>query len=513
MTFEQTSNSKTSVSSSSSTPDITASQKEGDNMLEAITCKHCKDKGVNNYLADNNSEKGKYLRVLVIILATICTIYVCLLSSRRYFNSWVQTVIESTDVHVSEISFPAVTICPVKGINVLRLQNINTARTFDATFPPLNEQEMQELHLLLQTFNDVLWPPLVYNNNDDTHRYQQRHNNKSKSLKTETLLEHMAANEKTNRLALFDLKKLFFFLTFDCEDIFAECTWRRTKDPIPTWPWVVSDSGLQTGLQVLLKRSSIGNYFEKVATMIHDPNEIGTSDIIYLNGESVVITVNPLRFTSDNDIRSVKPEFRHCYFTNELKLLGKSRSNCMRNCRLLYIERNCNCTYNLPVGVRSSLPRCRVSDLKCIYKHRSALLTTGNVLEENIDEVEFNTLECKCYPNCNYIQYRTMVNTDNTGTSHSKNYIDLQVQYQHDTLFSYRSTLCFNLLDLIVSYGGIAGLFLGLSLVGIIELLHDFIVCWKIRRQRKHLQTHVQQYENMKNNNDQKKDVNSTNQM
>lgn len=68
---------------------------------------------------------------------------------------------------------------------------------------------------------------------------------------------------------------------------------------------------------------------------------------------------------------------------------------------------------------------------------------------ENIDEVEFNTLDCKCYPNCNYIQYRTMVNTDNTGAGHGRDYIDLQVQYQHDTLFSYRSTLCFNLLDLI----------------------------------------------------------------
>lgn len=49
--------------------------------------------------------------------------------------------------------------------------------------------------------------------------------------------------------------------------------------------------------------------------MVHDPNEIGTSDIIYLNGESVVITVTPLRFTADYDIHTIRPELRHCYFT------------------------------------------------------------------------------------------------------------------------------------------------------------------------------------------------------
>ncbi|XP_037823822.1 pickpocket protein 19 [Lucilia sericata] len=517
-------------------------------------CNRCKDKGVNYYLTNNNSPKAKLLRVLIVAFATICTIYVCLLSSQRYFNSWVQTVIERTDVHVSEIPFPAITICPVRGINLLRLQNKNGS--FDT--PSLRtKKEMQEFRLLLHAFNDVLWSPLLdYDNefdvfdlkyNKNHHHIQAQRHDDHRSFKNAKFLEYLSAQEEPHPFSLFDLGSLLFYVTFECEDVFAECTWRRSKisccnlfrkietykgicyafnsmhvqDPIPTWPWVVSDSGLQTGLRVLIKRGAIANYYEKVAAMVHDPNEIGTSDIIYLNSESVVITVNPLRFTADYDIHSVKPELRHCYFTHELKLLGKSRSICMRNCRLLYIERNCNCTYILPMAARSSsdrgsLPMCGVSHLKCIYKHRSALLTTGNFLGENIDDVEFNTMDCKCYPNCNYIQYRTMVNTDNTGETHGKNYIDLQVQYQQDTLFSYRSTLCFNLLDLIVSYGGIAGLFLGLSLVGIIELLHDFIVCWKRRKQIKRLQTHGQQYENKNNNNGddgetQKRDVNSTN--
>ncbi|KAI8123237.1 Pickpocket protein 19 [Lucilia cuprina] len=520
-------NNPSSSSTTAACPETVLPQQES--ISTTPHCNRCKDKGVNYYLTNNNSPKAKLLRVLIVAFATICTIYVCLLSSRRYFNSWVQTVIERTDVHVSEIPFPAVTICPVRGINLMRMQN-NT-RSFDT--PSLgSKKEIQEFRLLLHAFNDVLWSPLLdYDNEFDVfdlkhnkshHHIQAQRHDDNRSLKKAKFLEYLSAKEEPHPFSLFDLGSLLFYVTFECEDVFAECTWRRSKisccnifrkietykgicysfnsmhvqEPIPTWPWVVSDSGLQTGLRVLIKRGAIANYYEKVAAMVHDPEEIGTSDIIYLNSESVVITVNPLRFTADYDIHSVKPELRHCYFTS-FNMYAKLS--------------NCNCTYLLPMAVRSSsnrrsLPMCGVSHLKCIYKHRSALLTTGNFLGENIDDVEFNTMDCKCYPNCNYIQYRTMVNTDNTGETHGKNYIDLQVQYQQDTLFSYRSTLCFNLLDLIVSYGGIAGLFLGLSLVGIIELLHDFIVCWKRRKEIKRLQTHVQQYDNKNKNNNNSED-------
>lgn len=182
------------------------------------------------------------MRVLIIVFATICTIYVCILSSRRYFNSWVQTVIERTDVHVSEIPFPAVTICPVRGVNILRLQNKTRTAKQPPQMPQLqNENEMQEFLLLLHTFNDILWSPSVEYNNDYTNHQQQHHHHHhhhhdpahspyaSRSSRNISFLDNLSLNEKSNRLSLYDLNTLLFFLTFECEDIFAECIWRRTK--------------------------------------------------------------------------------------------------------------------------------------------------------------------------------------------------------------------------------------------------------------------------------------------
>ncbi|XP_013097439.1 pickpocket protein 19 [Stomoxys calcitrans] len=490
-------------------------------------CPRCSNKGVSYYLAAKNSHKAKCIRAFIILLATVCAAYVCILSSRRYFYTWVQTVIERTDVHVSEIPFPAVTICPVKGLNLLRLEQEATSFLKLSTPQQRTDKDLQGLHMLLNTLNELMWPDMEQDMETMKMATTTPYQMSNKSLNVEQFLNDLASGTKTQEMQdkvdilnmLTDLNRFLYFLSFECEDIFVECTWKRAKisccsvfrklhtyrglcysfnsilveNPISTWPWVVSESGLQTGLRVIIKRGSFGQYYERVAAMVHDPKEIGSSDVNYMDSERIIITVNPLRFTADYDIHSVKPELRHCYFTSEQKNLGKSRNNCLRNCRMGFIERHCNCTYFFPVATKNAtietavLPICKGSNLRCLYKYRDIILSTGNIIPETpSDYGEPRSFDCKCYPNCNYIQYRTTVNTDHMSrSSQGTDYIDLQVQYQHDTLFSYRSTLCFTLLDLIVSYGGIAGLFLGLSLVGIIEVLHDFIVSWKLRVQTK----------------------------
>lgn len=123
----------------------------------------------------------------------------------------------------------------------------------------------------------------------------------------------------------------------------------------------------------------------------------------------------------------------------------------------------------------------------------------SNIIEESKDSV-FNTTHCKCYPTCDHTQYHAATFTDRLGTSDSRgNQFEIDVYFQEETLFSYRSTLHITMLDLMgevldvdlsslflfsdcfnystVSYGGIAGLFLGLSVVGAINSVLDRITC------------------------------------
>lgn len=121
----------------------------------------------------------------------------------------------------------------------------------------------------------------------------------------------------------------------------------------------------------------------------------------------------------------------------------------------------------------------------------------SNIIEESWDNV-FNTTDCKCYPNCNHIQYHASIYTDRLyGKQDGISFLEVDVYIQEETLFSYRSTLHITFLDLIgrfyiplhllsdicfsfgctVSYGGIAGLILGISVVGGINAIMDRITC------------------------------------
>lgn len=72
----------------------------------------------------------------------------------------------------------------------------------------------------------------------------------------------------------------------------------------------------------------------------------------------------------------------------------------------------------------------------------------GNIIEESTDNV-FNTTDCKCYPKCTHTQYHAATFTDRLNSIESKNnFIEVDVFFQEETLFSYRSTLHITMLDL-----------------------------------------------------------------
>lgn len=77
-----------------------------------------------------------------------------------------------------------------------------------------------------------------------------------------------------------------------------------------------------------------------------------------------------------------------------------------------------------------------------------SLFSMSNIIEESSDNV-FNTTDCKCYPNCNHIQYHAAIYTDRLDdVNDAGSLMEVDVFFQEETLFSYRSTLHITLLDL-----------------------------------------------------------------
>ncbi|XP_017858633.1 PREDICTED: sodium channel protein Nach [Drosophila arizonae] len=403
-------------------------------------------------------------RIVLMFVAFGMTIYVCMLSSERYFQYWVQTTIDRTDVHVSEIAFPAITICP--------------AHMTPSTLMNAREQRIILLYNLMQSIH---WrTPMGHSTHLNTSEFE----------------------EFNNRSLLYP--DPIFDFGYTCKDLFLECTWRRqevdccsllfrrlqvgscyvfnsvlVEDADPTWPWSVADSGLKSALSIKVNRFINGIRLTALGVIVQEPGQYVGSSVTYSTDDRIVVGLQPRHFTAEPAVRARPVNMRYCYFMDELK---QSYSECIVRCHITYISRKCNCTHKLfPINIDQTheepMRQCTTADLLCMQKNGVSLFYMSNIIEESKDSV-FNTTHCKCYPTCDHTQYHATTFTDRLSTADSRdNQFEIDVYFQEETLFSYRSTLHITMLDLMVSYGGIAGLFLGLSVVGAINSLLDRITC------------------------------------
>jgi len=77
----------------------------------------------------------------------------------------------------------------------------------------------------------------------------------------------------------------------------------------------------------------------------------------------------------------------------------------------------------------------------------------SNIIEESRDNV-FSTVDCGCFPQCGHTQYHTSTYTEKMSAhTNLAAEIEIDVYFQEETLFSYRSMLRFTLIDLMGEFG------------------------------------------------------------
>ncbi|XP_051862834.1 uncharacterized protein LOC127565932 [Drosophila albomicans] len=136
-----------------------------------------------------------YGRLLLKIFAAMLTIYVCILSSERYFKFWVQTTIERTDVHISEIAFPAITICPTH----LTLDSLNNTNT--------KQRELSRMNRLYNLIQSIQLKPV---------------------LSEEEVATNFTEFEDYYNQSISEFGSTLY-RGYQCSDLFNKCTWRRRE--------------------------------------------------------------------------------------------------------------------------------------------------------------------------------------------------------------------------------------------------------------------------------------------
>ncbi|KAH0563855.1 hypothetical protein KQX54_007491 [Cotesia glomerata] len=147
---------------------------------------------------------------------------------------------------------------------------------------------------------------------------------------------------------------------------------------------------------------------------------------------------------ASGEMRILTHSQRQCIFYDE----GISYNNCMMECRKKTIHKVCGC---LPwFYSKNKLEECSLEQYSCLSDNENRLRTPKCASD--------------CYLYCNHTTYifETIVNGDVT------------VVDARWPLVRYRREVRFGWLDLVVSFGGIMGLFLGYSILTTIELIYYF---------------------------------------
>ncbi|XP_034249187.1 sodium channel protein Nach [Thrips palmi] len=166
-------------------------------------------------------------------------------------------------------------------------------------------------------------------------------------------------------------------------------------------------------------------------------------------------------------VRDTSTMQRKCQFDDENDLSVYryySYSACITECRKKAQLAQCNCTSHLMPNAKES-EICSLEGLMCLYQH----YTSFSVLKTSWSRKE--GLSCPCVPACTEPEYN-IVTQESFGIAHNTSRIELML----DRLPSerYKRNVVRGRLDMVVSMGGAAGLFVGASLLSFVELFYYF---------------------------------------
>ncbi|XP_060529189.1 sodium channel protein Nach isoform X2 [Cylas formicarius] len=166
------------------------------------------------------------------------------------------------------------------------------------------------------------------------------------------------------------------------------------------------------------------------------------------------------------DTRQLSVKQRRCVFEDEIKLEVDeiyTYTACAIQCRLENVRDACACVPHFYPDYGNA-PRCRPHQLRCVATHIAQI--------ENIDR-------CNCQLGCANTVYEvekltTAPEGDWRNTTGER--FKMEVEFASWPMVRYKREVLFGWVDLLVSFGGIAGLFLGFSLLSGVEIFYYFTV-------------------------------------
>ncbi|XP_025073796.1 uncharacterized protein LOC105426075 [Pogonomyrmex barbatus] len=174
-----------------------------------------------------------------------------------------------------------------------------------------------------------------------------------------------------------------------------------------------------------------------------------------------------------------------------------NQETCLSLCKRYWVAKYCDCnlsflfpasmvfctqrcltltTYNSFIYILDdSFRECTIEDFICLINYNDLfndyMVTTTHLGDEYPHDIP--SMFCNCLPECDYHVCGTQFSN---VPLHNMNDVTLDVHYIRQTSFRYKTDIVITQMDLLVSFGGIIGLFLGGSLLSAVELVYYLFV-------------------------------------
>ncbi|EDV92698.1 GH18904 [Drosophila grimshawi] len=453
------------------------------------------------YLTDSKLRHfERFIWLLILVGTFICATIVYIDLSALYNSGRVQTTIENSMQPVFRISFPSVGICPRSRINWLKMQ-----QEVPQQFLGANATQEQK-DVFIQFFTAV-----------STVIFEDMSNLKN-------IFENQTLAANVHQLDGLDVSSVLRYAHHDCTDIFVECKWRGKQQNCceifelqitelgicwifnsavsvqmqqrakvdKYYPLRTAKAGPGTGLDVFLRlnKSLVYPGVSGSFMIIKQPQQWSDSARELPTNSFNSVSLTPRYTNSEAGTRTVDAKQRGCLFPDEIhnpyykNLPGFTywRGNCRTKCHQEYAIKLCNCSADMffPRNKDDHFVDCKPSDFRCLYDHRLTFGVERLPLEqEYVDSVFKEYMICDCLNSCSQLVYDTIFSSNALDSDEMRPdaySMHLDVFFQSPWFIKYQTQMRFTFVELLASFGGIAGLFLGASLLSAFELVYYFTI-------------------------------------
>ncbi|XP_037040267.1 pickpocket protein 28 [Bradysia coprophila] len=253
-----------------------------------------------------------------------------------------------------------------------------------------------------------------------------------------------------------------------------------------TYPRAAAGPGSHMGLSVILE-AGLEDYYCSSGNsagfkiLLHNPTEtpkISDFGFSIALGQETRVVITPRLSDASPLIRSVHTEQRQCIFANEANLTyyrTYSRKNCEMECEARIVEEKCGCVQFYMPRMKEDTDICSQKDYKCSEKFSI------------ISELGINqTYSCNCLPGCFEISYKPSVYISELGNGsyltadkalmskhvQRKSVAVVHIYYEESYFRSFTKEELIGFTEFLSNTGGLLGLFMGFSVVSIIEIIY-----------------------------------------